>query len=307
MAASSSIPVIDLNKTEEEIIDKLHRDFTSVGFVFLVNHGIDANSVENVFETASSFFALPIEVKREYARSEQTKNNGYVGLEAEKLNPKRPAGDYKELYNCSGSKNHRWPCDHLPSFKPTIEAFYNCCSELTLKLLAWMGKALKLEDPSYFVETHRSIYDDTKNCTTLRLLHYPSIPSSSSVKEGQLRCGEHSDYGSITLLFQDSLGGLQVKHTDGQYIDVPFIENGIIVNLGLLMARWTADIYRATPHRVIIPKDDVIRKRDRLSIAFFGHPDNGTVIQCIDGSDKYQPITADDFLKELFLQSYGYS
>ena len=305
--ASSSVPVVDLSKTEEVIIDGLHSAFTDVGFVFLVNHSIDRKSVEEVFEIARSFFALPVEVKSKYTRSDKTRNNGYVALEVEKVDPKGPVGDYKEAYDLNGRYTQQWPCNQdIPSFKPTMEKFYQSCNDLTLKLLQWMGMALKLEDPSYFVKAHKSVYDDTKNCTTFRLLHYPSIPSSTSIKEGQLRCGEHSDYGSKTLLFQDSLGGLQVKRTDGQYIDAPIIEDSVIVNLGLVMARWTSDFYRATPHRVIVPKDDVLRKRERLSIVFFSQPDNDTVIQCVHGSNKYQPITASDHLQELFLQSYGY-
>lgn len=52
--------------------------------------------------------------------------------------------------------------------------------------------------------------ESTKNATTLRLLHYPSIKKDSVIKPGQIRCGEHTDYGSITLLFQDEMPGLEV-------------------------------------------------------------------------------------------------
>ena len=56
------------------------------------------------------------------------------------------------------------------------------------------------------------------NATTLRLLYYPPLPEKSGIKPGQVRCGEHSDYGSITLLFQDDIGGLEVSCT----ISIPF-------------------------------------------------------------------------------------
>lgn len=67
-----------------------------------------------------------------------------------------------------------------------------------------------LKDPLFFVQAHKHMGDASKNLTTLRLLHYPPLVHETPIKPGQLRCGEHVDYGSVTLLFQDSNGGLQV-------------------------------------------------------------------------------------------------
>ena len=67
-----------------------------------------------------------------------------------------------------------------------------------------------LQDPLFFVNAHQKIGDAEKNGTTLRLLHYPPLGQNTIIKPGQLRCGEHVDYGSVTLLFQDPIGGLQV-------------------------------------------------------------------------------------------------
>ena len=67
------------------------------------------------------------------------------------------------------------------------------------------------QDPYYFVKAHQKLgQGHSENYTTMRLLYYPPLPTSSEIKPGQLRCGEHVDYGSITLLFQDPSGGLQV-------------------------------------------------------------------------------------------------
>ena len=65
------------------------------------------------------------------------------------------------------------------------------------------------QDPNFFSDKHKYM-ESTKNSTTLRLLSYPSIPEGADVKPGQTRCGEHTDYGSITLLFQDEMPGLEV-------------------------------------------------------------------------------------------------
>ena len=133
-----------------------------------------------------------------------------------------------------------------------------------------------LQDPHYFVKAHQKMgQGNNENYTTMRTLYYPPLPPSSEIKPGQLRCGEHVDYGSVTLLFQDPNGGLQVsvfslilslslvlslllsvcrqphelvqvKRSDGGYIDVPYMSDAILVNLGALMQQWTSDKYLAT-------------------------------------------------------------
>lgn len=73
---------------------------------------------------------------------------------------------------------------------------------------------------------------------------------------------------------------------------MPFIEGTVLVNLGALMQNWTSDIYQATPHRVLVPEDELKRKAVRQSVAFFVHPDNEVLVECVDGSNKYPAITA---------------
>ena len=127
--------------------------------------------------------------------------------------------------------------------------------------------SLHTQDPQYFTTAHSKMgLGSDHNLTTLRLLYYPPLPPDREIKPGQLRCGEHVDYGSITLLFQDPSGGLQVLHgtavhvykvimcshfqvkrsDGGGYIDVPYIADAILVNLGALMQQWTSYIYLAT-------------------------------------------------------------
>ena len=69
---------------------------------------------------------------------------------------------------------------------------------------------LLFQDPLYFVKAHQCARDVQKNYGSMRIHNYPAIPDGRVIKPGQLRCGEHHDFGSITLLFADCLGGLQV-------------------------------------------------------------------------------------------------
>ncbi|KAI7802743.1 hypothetical protein IRJ41_018348, partial [Triplophysa rosa] len=140
------------------------------------------------------------------------------------------------------------------------------------------------------------------NDTTLRTLYYPPL-KSERVKPDQMRCGEHSDYGSITLVFQSPEGGLQVLSRTGEYISIPAISGTVVINIADLMQRWTSDVYVSSVHRVLLPV--VGDSRTRQSLAFFVHPDNEAIISCCDGSDKYPPVKAIDYLLSRFEDSYG--
>ena len=74
-----------------------------------------------------------------------------------------------------------------------------------------------------------------------------------TINPGQVRAGAHSDYGSITLLFQDARGGLQVQGPTGAFVDATPIPDTCVVNAGDLLARWSNDTIKSTIHRVVEP------------------------------------------------------
>ena len=110
-----------------------------------------------------------------------------------------------------------------------------------------------------------------------------------------------TDYSVLTIVAQDGVGGLELQNSAGDWIPVPPVEGALFVNLGEQMARWTNDVFLATPHRVVNRTG-----RPRRSAAFFFHPDPGTVIDPLpacctaDNPRRYPPITAADHLLELF-------
>ena len=109
-----------------------------------------------------------------------------------------------------------------------------------------MEAALNLT-PGTFVGTHQH------HNHTLRLLHYP--PSRDlDVQPRQIRAGAHTDFGSITLLFQDGIDGLEVRKQQQGWMSAPSLPDTILVNTGDLMQRWTNDTFRSTAHRVVLPE-----------------------------------------------------
>ena len=88
------------------------------------------------------------------------------------------------------------------------------------------------------------------------------------------RCGEHSDYGTLTLLYQDELGGLEVKGVEGGWIQADPLPGCLLVNVGDLLEVVSGGRYPATRHRVRVPEQELRRRTSRQSIVFFVHPDD---------------------------------
>ncbi len=313
------IPVIDFAAfisgnadSRQAVARQIYQACHEIGFMYLKNPGISSSLIDQLFTQTKQFFDLPVEVKNQLAWSDKFSNRGYVGVERERLDPEKP-GDLKEAFNVGKEVNsdertkqekssliiNQW----LPgqdTFRQTVLEFYQACAEVADTVCKAFAIALHLPE-SFFADRH------TQQEYTLRLLHYP--PLNQLPKPGQVRAGEHSDYGSFTLLFQDELGGLEVCTAQGEWIAAPYIADTILVNTGDLMQRWTNHIFCSTKHRVMIPTDERV-KRSRYSVAFFCHPNNDTEIACLESCQQpnrpplYPPITAGDYLLSRLQATY---
>ncbi|MBN3873977.1 isopenicillin N synthase family oxygenase [Nostoc sp. JL33] len=295
-----TIPIIDLTAftngdtiTRQTLIKKIYQAGHEIGFMYLQNSGISKDLIRQVFTYSKSFFNLPLEVKQKQAWSDKFSNTGYVGLERERLNPNKP-GDLKEALNLGKQE--------AVDIDASIVAFYDSCTELANTILQAFALALELPE-DFFITRHN------QQNHTLRSLHYPRLQTPP--KPGQVRAGEHSDYGSITLLFQDDVGGLEVQTISGEWIAAPAIPDTVVVNTGDLMQRWTNHVFCSTKHRVMIPSDNRVNQ-SRYSIAFFCHPNDHTEIACLESCQKeqspiYPPILAGEYLLQRLQATYGNS
>ena len=312
---ATKVPVIDFTSFSEEV--SLERQSTAreiyqachdIGFMYLRNVDIDQELIERVFEQSWHFFELPIDVKNQVAWSDQYSNRGYVGIERERLDDAKP-GDLKEAFNVGKELNeiksdqaliiNKWPPGET-AFRETILEFYQACVEAAERVCQAFAIALGLPE-SYFIDRHN------EQNYTLRLLHYP--PVEYAPKPEQIRAGEHSDYGSFTLLFQDEVGGLEVKTAQGTWVEAPCLPGTIVVNTGDLMQRWTNHVFCSTKHRVKIPTDNRVQK-SRYSIAFFCQPNFDTEISCLESCQSadrpplYPPISSGDYLLSRLQATY---
>ena len=117
-----------------------------------------------------------------------------------------------------------------------------------------------------------------------------------------MRIGEHSDYGTLTLLWQiNDVPGLQVQDLGGVWHPVPYAENGVVVNIGDLLQRWTNDYFVSTKHRVVNTHID----QTRYSMPHFVDPTPGTIVKNLTNDpSKYEPIESLTYLKWRLAQSY---
>lgn len=163
---------------------------------------------------------------------------------------------------------NRWPEEaDIPGFRDSMESFYSACHAVHLQILEAL--AIGLDFPSDFFQ---QLFQDNKS--ELRLNHYPAC-EAATIRKGAMRISEHTDFGTVTLLFQDSVGGLEIEDQScrGAYFPVPCLDKfQMIVNIGDCLSRWTNDKFRSTSHRVVLPPDVEDWVEDRYSVAYFAKP-----------------------------------
>lgn len=220
----------------------------------------------------------------------------------------REIPDYKESFESGNIHDslqpNIWPPPStLPGFQSFMQSFFLSCSELVHRLLDALSVALNVPSPSLSSTHQQSLFQ-------MRLLHYPCIAASELERGKRSRINAHSDFGTLTLLFQDSVGGLEVEdpHQPGVFRSVTPIADAVLVNIGDLMARWSNDRWKSTVHRVVAPDRRVVKEEganvkgdvvpDRYSIPFFATADPETVVEALpgcwseDNPKKYESVTA---------------
>ena len=287
---------------------KIDNHLQKIGFLIIINHGISKTCLNNISLVLDIFFNQNENFKKRFQAPYNGYPYGYFVSESETLaksigNNTPP--DLKESFNGGPirvpSKNiskEAFDFCYLPTIWPEIENFkkyweiyYNEMENLAKRLMSVFAISLNLK-ANYF---NKYINNPI---SALRALNYPKI--TKKVLPNQQRAGEHTDYGSLTILNSlNSIDGLQVKY-EYDWIDVPDIENSFIINIGDLMARWTNDRWSSTLHRVV-PKN---YSGSRKTLAFFHQPDWDAKINCIssciDKGIKYSEVKSGPYLMNKF-------
>ncbi|RBP84851.1 2OG-Fe(II) oxygenase [Marinomonas rhizomae] len=311
-----SIPLIDLSKLIHEnesirqneicTLDKACRE---IGFFYLINTGIPKELMAALMREAKRFFNQPQVIKNSIDIKNSINHRGYGNIGEEQLDEVGHA-DWKETFDMALDfpKDHplavKYPTAYGPNQNPSdpatlevLQEYYVQAFQVAQKLLTAMAEALSLKS-DFFVRGFKD------HVTVLRMIHYPPRPAN----EHDNGAGAHTDYGCVTLLLQDQIGGLQVKNRQGEWVDATPIDNALVVNIGDLMQRWTNDEYVSTAHRVRASLADV----HRYSFPFFVEPDYETKVECvpscatIEKPAKYESILSGDWIQSRFDATYAY-
>jgi isopenicillin N synthase-like dioxygenase len=186
----------------------------------------------------------------------------------------------------------------LPGWRESVTAYYRAMEKVSQALMRAIARGLALEEHFFDAAFHEGL-------STLRLLRYPIRTDAEQtarsdpgiwVNHGGSRFyvngAPHVDSGFLTLLAQDGVPGLQARHRDGTWLDVPPSDDGLAVNFGRVLERWCGGRIKATEHRVIGTG------RERMSVPFFYEARADAEIRPLpmDSATSFEPFYYGDYL-----------
>lgn len=267
------LPVIDLDSDLPQLGRELDRACRTHGFFYCVGHGLDPERVAALVQDARTFFAWPRTRKEAIAMARGGRAwRGYFPLGGELTSgkPDRKEGIYfgTELSEEDPRVRAGLPLHgpnlfpELPGFREQVLAYMEAVTGLGQRLLDGIAVGLGLE-ADYF-----RIHYTADPTVLFRIFNYPA-----GGEEGELGVGEHTDYGFLTLLWQDETGGLEI-YGQGRWLAAPALPGSLVCNVGDMLERLTAGRYVSALHRA-----RNISNHDRLSMPLFLDPGFDAVLK----------------------------
>ena len=283
-------PVIDLSgrddsKTRARLAKELVATAENSGFFYVSQHGIAKELCTAAFEASRRFFALDAEVKSKITVDQHQRGwmaQGLTNLEGSATHDAKEvffwgydiAPDDEDLK--AGAPLvalNQWPAEDAPFLKENILPYYHAVLDLGRDILSLLAEGLG-QSPDFFAEAYE------KPLGRGQLVYYPAMDGDDHKAE-RFGAAAHSDFGVLTILMQDDLGGLQIKSADGGWIEAPPIPDTFVCNIGDLLEMWTNNRLTSTLHRVINTSP-----KSRFSIPVFCDPASMTVINPKDFDPK---------------------
>ena len=312
------IPVIDISplvgpqnnpKSLRKTAKEIENACKNIGFFYVKNHQIPQNHLDAVILVMQEFFNLPEEEKMKIHIGNSDVFRGYTPLGKELTNAKY---DWHECvdFGLDLEPNHpeviagnqllgpnQWP-ENQPNFRKALERHWDLMILLGRRITEGLAMSLGFDKKKFarFM---------CKSHSFMRISNYPPYGKDQEENVGD-GIGAHIDYGFLTILLQDNIGGLEVKNADNEWVSAPIIPGTFLINIGHMIQRWTNDYYKATIHRVIPPKHET-----RCSLPFFFEPNFDAIVVPLDtfcsknNPPRYKPFHFGNYLESKFTTSYS--
>ena len=320
VSGQGRIPVLDIGPflagepdAAAPLARAVARACEDTGFLVVANHGVPQRLIDDTFAAAAQFFAQP-EAEKLALKIGQY-NIGYLpfGGQVVRHSPvnKNTKPNFSESFYITRDRApdhpdiinnkpliglNRWPPD-MPQFRAATMAYCAAMEAMTTRLVPVVAMALGLP-PAYFAEAFAE-----PNCT-IRLIHYPPQPNP---EDNEFGFAPHTDNNFITFLAQSALPGLEVRTAEGEWIRPPAVPGTFVVNTGAMLARYSNDRFRATPHRVINRNG-----ASRYAIPFFLGPNHDAIVDCVPtcvgpgNPPRYEPTTYGAFTQRLLTLNFAH-
>ncbi len=290
--AAPAIPTIDLSglvANEPGQLARIGREigeiYSTIGFAYVTNHGVSQTLLDAAFTASQQFHALPLDEK--LAIEINDAHRGYIPINTSTTvtssvdrvtKPNQSASlmvmhevdenDPRVAQRVYLAGPNQWPVS-LPDIRGPLLSYVSAMERLARSLVGAIEITLGTAPGSLLQHFQ-------KPTTFLRLLHYPTRDerSNSDADDGAFGSAPHSDYGFLTLLAQDDVGGLQVRGHENFWINVPPVEGTFVLNTADILHRWSNGRLISTPHRVGASKGV-----ERYSLPFFFDPDVRAVVE----------------------------
>ncbi|KAK9170376.1 hypothetical protein Syun_002516 [Stephania yunnanensis] len=245
------IPTIDLSHPREEVIEQIKRASHDWGFYQIINHGISNEVIDQTINAFKSFYELPMEAKKKYHHMD-------------------PKVAFYSNFNIFHSKAVNWK-DSLRVFMapnpPEMDQMPSVCAK---ELLDWdiQAKRVAEELMEMMCEGVGVKKDKLKEMSCLehrKLLshYYPYCPQPDLT----MGLPPHTDRGVLTVLLQNEVNGLHVKHGT-EWVEVKPVRGALIINVGDLLQIFSNDAFTSVEHRVVANPS----KNPRISLAAIYNP-----------------------------------
>ncbi len=300
MTNATTIPIINLGDSDDDIISTLGRTLSDTGFVMVQGHGISEALLANLRQLLATYFAQPLETKMQDCITPDN-YRGYIPLGFFSPNAEGDASDHYEGYKlhfetashdpirrqCDLYGTNKWPAEPI-ELRQVIEAFWQACDATGKRLLSLLARIMQVEESSFISQFNKPL-------TNMTLLHYPPQPKN---RDG-FGIHPHKDTDALTLLFPDKVGGLWLQprgHSEWTEVTAP--SNTMVVNIGDLMELWSGGYFVSTPHKVVNTSG-----KERYSFPFFMVPRHDVVIaplvRCQPGFER-EPVPVGPVSREVW-------